>query len=65
MTVFRHQVSPWFLFLVFSIAPAEILLPCWTMIWATCVLVDVSEYLDILTLEFSMTSVHLPFFTWV
>ena len=36
-------------------------LPYWTMIWATCVSVDVSKNLDILTLEFSITSVHLPF----
>ena len=36
-------------------------LPCWTMIWAICVLVDVSKYQDTLTLEFSMTLVHLPF----
>ena len=27
-------------------------LPCWTMILAICALVDVSKYLDILTLEF-------------
>ena len=36
-------------------------LPYWTMIWAIWVLVDVSKYLDILTLEFSITSVRLPF----
>ena len=36
-------------------------LPCWTMIWAICVLVDVSKYLDILSLEFSITMVHLSF----
>ena len=34
-------------------------LPCWTMIWAICELVDVSKYLDILTLDSSITSVHL------
>ena len=33
----------------------------WTMILAICVSVDVSKYLDILTLEFSIMSVHLPF----
>ena len=26
--------------------------PCLTMIWATCVVEDVSKYLDVLTLEF-------------
>ena len=31
------------------------------MIWAICVLADVSKFLDILTLEFSTTMVHLPF----
>ena len=36
-------------------------LPCWTMIWVICALVDVSKYLDILTLEFSVTLTHLPF----
>ena len=36
-------------------------LPYWTMILAIWVLVDVSKYLDILTLEFPITSVHLPF----
>ena len=36
-------------------------LPYWTMILAICALVDVSKYLDILTLEFSTTSVRLPF----
>ena len=35
-------------------------LPYWTMIWAICVVVDASKYLDIRT-EFSMTMVHLPF----
>ena len=35
-------------------------LPCWT-ISAICVLVDESKYLDILTLEFSIMTVHLPF----
>ena len=30
-------------------------LPCWTMILAICVSVDVSKYLDILTLDFSIT----------
>ena len=33
----------------------------WTMIWAIRVLVDESKCLDILTLEFSITLVHLPF----
>ena len=36
-------------------------LPYWTMTLAICALVDVSKYLDILTLEFSVSSVHLPF----
>ena len=36
-------------------------LPRWTMILAICALVDVSKYLGILTLEFSITLVHLPF----
>ena len=36
-------------------------LPYWTMILATCALVDVSNYLDTLTLKFSATMVHLPF----
>ena len=35
-------------------------LPCWTMILAISVSVDVSKYLDILTLEFSITMEHLP-----
>ena len=30
-----------------------------------CALVDVSKNLDILTLEFSITLMHLPFWTWV
>ena len=43
-------------------APKERLgLPCWTIISATCFLVDVSTYLHILTLAFSITSMHLPF----
>ena len=36
-------------------------LPYWTMIEAICVVVDVSKYLDTPILEFSITSVHLPF----
>ena len=36
-------------------------LPCWTMILAICLLVDVSKYLDILTSEFITVMVHLPF----
>ena len=36
-------------------------LPYWTMILAICALVDVSKYLDILTLEFIITLMHLPF----
>ena len=36
-------------------------LPYWTMILAICVLVDGSKYMGILTLEFLITSVHLPF----
>ena len=36
-------------------------LPYWTMMLASCVLVDVSKYLDILTSEFSFTMEHLPF----
>ena len=36
-------------------------LPYWTMIWAICALVDVSKCLDTPILEFSITSVHLPF----
>ena len=35
-------------------------LPYWTTIWAVCVSVDVSIYLDILTLEFAITMEHLP-----
>ena len=33
----------------------------WTMILIICALVDVSKYLDILTLEFLMTLMGLPF----
>ena len=33
----------------------------WTMILTICVLADVSKYLDILTLEFSIILEHLPF----
>ena len=33
----------------------------WTMILAICVVIDVSKYLDILTLEFLITLVHLPY----
>ena len=40
-------------------------LPCWTMILAICVVVDVSRCLIILTLEFSIILEHLPFYTWV
>ena len=36
-------------------------LPYWTMIWAICASVDVSKYLDILTLEFIITLVRLQF----
>ena len=42
-------------------AQEERLGPCWTMVWAICVSVDVSKYLDILTLELSIAMVHLPF----
>ena len=37
-------------------------LQCSTRILATCVVEDVSKYLDILTLEFSITSERLLFF---
>ena len=40
-------------------------LTSWTKILATCAPVDVSKYLDILTLEFSTTMVQLPFFLGV
>ena len=33
----------------------------WTMIWAICASVDASKYLDILTLEFSITLTNPPF----
>ena len=33
----------------------------WTKIWATCVVVDVSKCLDILTSEFSIKLEHLSF----
>ena len=36
-------------------------LPYWSMIWAICVLVDVSNCRDILTLGSSIKMVHLPF----
>ena len=36
-------------------------LPYWTMIRAICALVDVSQYLDILTSEFCTMMVHHPF----
>ena len=36
-------------------------LRCWPMTLAICVSVDVSKYLDILTLAFSITMVHHPF----
>ena len=36
-------------------------LPYWTMILAICALVDVSKYLDTLTLEFFITLTHPPF----
>ena len=48
-----------------SVQDEQLGLPCWTMIWAVCVSVDVSKCLAILTLGFLVTSVHLPFFTWV
>ena len=35
-------------------------LPSWTMISAICVMAEVSKCLDILTLGFSMKTVHLP-----
>ena len=44
-----------------SLKEEQLDLPSWTKILATCVSVDVSKYLDILTLEFSTTMVHLPF----
>ena len=44
---------------------SRIIPPYWTMILATCVVVDVSKYMDILTLEFSVTSEHHPFLSWV
>ena len=34
--------------------------PYWTMILSICVVVDVSKYLDILTLEFTIICEHLP-----
>ena len=37
-------------------------LPHWIMMLAICVLVDVSKYLDILTLEFLIMLMHLPFY---
>ena len=36
-------------------------LPYWTTIKDICVVADVSTCLDILTVECSITSVHLPF----
>ena len=36
-------------------------LPYWTIILAICVMVDVSKYLDIQTVEFSITMESLPF----
>ena len=36
-------------------------LPYWTMILAICASVDVSKYLDMLTLESLTTLMHLPF----
>ena len=36
-------------------------LPCWTMIWAICVVVDESKCLDIPIREFSIILEHLPF----
>ena len=47
-----------------SVQEEQLGLPYWTMI-AICVLVDVSKYLGNLIWEFSVTSVHLPFLTWV
>ena len=35
--------------------------PYWTMILAICALVDVSKYPGVLTLEFEITLMHLPF----
>ena len=61
---------PWFLplsFVMLMILVQWILhkirldLPYWSMIWDNCALVDVSKYLGIQTLDFSMTLVHLPF----
>ena len=44
-----------------SVDEGQVDLPYRTMISAICVVVDVSKYLDILTLAFSITLVHLPF----
>ena len=43
-----------------SVLEEQLDLIYWTMILTICVLVDVSKHLDILTSEFSITSVHLP-----
>ena len=40
-------------------------LPYWTMIWAICVLVDVSKDLDILTSEFLNSDGASSILTWV
>ena len=40
-------------------------LPYWTMIWATCVLVDVSKYLDILISVFFNSDGASSILTWV
>ena len=44
-----------------SVQEEQLGLPYWTMILAICVVVDESKCLDIPILEFSTTSVHLPF----
>ena len=43
----------------------QLVLQCWTMIWATCVLVDVSRCLDILTWEVAAMLERPPLLTWV
>ena len=40
-------------------------LPCWTMILAICGMVDVSKYLDILTLDFLNNGGASSILTWV
>ena len=44
-----------------SVREEKLGLPYWTVTLAICVFVDVPKYLDIPTLEFSITMVHLPF----